>query len=187
MFLLNYDIKVLEWLNHHRIKWLDPFFIFITDTAYITAVAVIVIIFIYSLYKKERSLKFKTLQMVMAMLLNTIIITILKYSINRTRPFVNDVSIEKLSAGGSPSFPSGHTADAFVIATSVTLLFTKQKWLVALIWLWAITVAYTRIALGVHYPSDVLGSFFFGAGSAIAIHKLRYLKKNISYENRHIQ
>jgi undecaprenyl-diphosphatase len=97
------------------------------------------------------------------------VITILKHLVNRVRPFKVDKLIEKLSAGGSPSFPSGHTADAFLIAISLTLLFPKHKWSLALVWIWAIVVAYSRMALGVHYPSDVLGSMVIGGLIAVIV------------------
>jgi undecaprenyl-diphosphatase len=127
-------------------------------------------VYFYGRYKKDWLLSFRGKQLIVAFLLNSVLITILKYSINRERPFTNNPLIEKLSSGGSPSFPSGHTADAILIATSIFLLFPRQRWILILVATWALVVAYSRMALGVHYPADVLCSVFIGISIAFITH-----------------
>ena len=91
--------------------------------------------------------------------------TAMKYSINRDRPFITYPDITKKTKAGSPSFPSGHTSIAFATATSLSLAY--PKWYVIVPgYTWAGTVAYSRMYLGVHYPSDVLIGALVGAGSA---------------------
>ena len=97
--------------------------------------------------------------------INTGITEAMKYSINRTRPFITYTDIVKKSAAGSPSFPSGHTSSAFAMATSLSLTYPKWYIIVPSI-CWAGTVGYSRMDLGVHYPSDVLAGALVGAGSA---------------------
>jgi len=169
MSLFDYDKHILELINHNRIRALDSLFIHITDTTYLVALLIPFFIFLYSYLKNDLSIKIKGWQMVASIAFDSIIITILKYSINRQRPFEIDNHIEKLSSGGSPSFPSGHTSNAFLIATCITILFSNNKWLLSLIWLWAFAVAYTRLALGVHYPSDVIGGMIIGTSNAIIV------------------
>lgn len=181
MSLFDYDRRWLEWINHHRIKGWDPFFIFVTNTASLTAVLIILIALLYSYLKKNGALKIKGWQMLLALGINSVIVTIMKRIVNRERPFISDKLIEKLSTGGSPSFPSGHTADAFVVAVSVSLLFRKQKWFLVSVWLWAVLVGYSRLALGVHYPSDVLGSVIISSMIALIINRIfirQKLKRN---------
>lgn len=90
----------------------------------------------------------------------------LKYSINRPRPFQKYPDLIKpASNGGSPSFPSGHTSQTFSTATALTLAF--PKWYVAVpAFGWAGVVSYSRMYLGVHYPTDVAAGAIVGAGSA---------------------
>lgn len=102
----------------------------------------------------------------------------LKWGIDRERPFItypNDIT--KYTSAGSPSFPSGHTSMAFSTATSVSLLY--PKWYVIVpAYTYACAVGYSRMYLGVHYPSDVLAGALLGSGTAIGTHYLfRYLKK----------
>jgi len=85
----------------------------------------------------------------------------LKALIYRERPFITHPFIEKLSEAGSSSFPSGHTLEAFAIAAAISLLISKKK-IVIPVYIWAILVAYSRMALGVHYPSDVLAGIIIG-------------------------
>jgi membrane-associated phospholipid phosphatase len=89
----------------------------------------------------------------------------LKYSVNRDRPYVTYPDITKKSSAGSPSFPSGHTSSAFSTATSLSLAYPKW-YIIVPSYAWAGTVGYSRMHLGVHYPSDVLAGAVIGAGSA---------------------
>jgi len=95
----------------------------------------------------------------------------MKTIINRSRPFETYPDIMKKSSGGSSSFPSGHTSSAFATATSLSLLYPKW-YVIAPSFAWASTVGYSRMHLGVHYPSDVLAGALTGAGSAYLSYKL---------------
>ena len=66
----------------------------------------------------------------------------------------------------SSSFPSGHAASAFAFATAVT---TEFPWLSLPLYGLATVVGYSRIHVGVHYPSDVMGGGVLGSalGSAL--------------------
>jgi len=59
------------------------------------------------------------------------------------------------------SFPSGHAARAFLIAVVASAL--APLWLVILLWVWAPLVSLARVAMGVHYLSDVIAGAVLGA------------------------
>ena len=58
------------------------------------------------------------------------------------------------------SFPSGHAARAFLIATIAAGL--GPAWLAVVLWIWAPLVALARVAMGVHYLSDIMAGAVFG-------------------------
>ena len=58
------------------------------------------------------------------------------------------------------SFPSGHAARAFLIAVLATAL--GPGWLALVLWIWAPLVSLARVAMGVHYLSDILGGLVLG-------------------------
>jgi membrane-associated phospholipid phosphatase len=90
----------------------------------------------------------------------------MKYSINRPRPItLNDPTLIAYEGETDLSFPSGHTSLAFSAATALCLKYPKWYVIVPSS-LWACSVGYSRMNLGVHYPSDVVAGAIVGAGSA---------------------
>ena len=102
----------------------------------------------------------------------------MKYLINRKRPY--DQYPEKVYAyshESSPSFPSGHTATAFALATSLCVKYPKW-YIIAPTAAWACSVGISRMNEGVHYPSDVIAGAVIGAGCAVLnIYVNRWLNK----------
>lgn len=101
--------------------------------------------------------------------LNAALTSGLKLAVNRKRPFVkypNDI-IQRTNVG-KYSFPSGHTSNAFAAATALTL--SSKKWYVAVpSYAYACLVGYSRMRLGVHFPSDVLGGMVIGIGASLLV------------------
>lgn len=103
----------------------------------------------------------------------------LKAVIKRNRPFVVYDDVEKLMDVSTSSFPSGHTGAAFYTATMASL--EHPEWyVIAPTALWAGSVAWSRMHLGVHYPSDVLAGMVIGVGTAWLTHQFQqwYSKKD---------
>ena len=86
----------------------------------------------------------------------------------RPRPFTDHpASTHVLSARTTdPSFPSDHAAAAFAIAFAV-LAFSRRSGAVFVVL--ATLVGVSRIALGMHYPSDVLAGALVGSGAALLV------------------
>jgi undecaprenyl-diphosphatase len=91
---------------------------------------------------------------------------IIKKGIKRNRPYkaVSGVH-QRVSPSDQFSFPSGHTAAAFVIATLTSNFFPV---IAVPGFTWASLVGFSRIYLGVHYPSDILAGLVIGIFCAFA-------------------
>ncbi len=164
-FSQNLDINLLKEVNLERAHALDHTFEFVSNSVSPAGLALPALIYSIGLLEHNQELKKKGLYIGESILASAIISTSLKYAVNRPRPFSSYPGIEKLSSGGSPSFPSGHTSEAFATATAMSIAF--PKWYVIIpSYAWASAVGYSRMDLGVHYPSDVAAGAIVGAGSA---------------------
>jgi len=174
------DIDMLKDINLNRHKQLDGFFRSVTNSAGPLAISFPIILLVIGLIKKDTIKRQNSFYIGSSVLSSAIISNILKYSIDRTRPFITYSFIEKVTGGASPSFPSGHSTDAFAFATAVSL--TWPRWYIIIpSYVWAFAVGYSRMDLGVHYPSDVLVGAVIGAGSAYLCYKgqQKLIKKRI--------
>ncbi|NOU46525.1 MAG: phosphatase PAP2 family protein [Bacteroidales bacterium] len=185
-FSQNTDIELLRNINLNRNTQLDGFLKHVSNSAGPVAFGLPVVLFGLSFINKDTLTKQRSFYIGASVVTAVVVTNILKYSINRTRPFNTYDFIEKMSSGGSPSFPSGHTSDAFSLATAVSLVY--PKWYVIVpAYAWAATVGYSRMALGVHYPSDVLVGAIIGSGSAFLCYKGQqwlYKKRSHKLANR---
>ena len=92
----------------------------------------------------------------------------MKYLVRRDRPYERYPDrVHPFSTERSPSFPSGHTATAFALATSLSIRYPKW-YVIAPSALWACSVGVSRMNEGVHYPTDVMAGAAIGAGFAVA-------------------
>ncbi|MEI6049444.1 MAG: phosphatase PAP2 family protein [Bacteroidota bacterium] len=174
----NLDIRILRSLNSSQSLPSDKFFQIVSNSNAYMVIGIPAGMATAGFIKHDDKLIRNACVTLAATAVNFGITSALKYSINRDRPFVTYPDISKKSYGGSPSFPSGHTSGAFAAATSVSLAYPKW-YVIAPSYTWASAVGYSRMHLGVHYPSDVLAGALVGAGSAWLTYEVnKKLNKN---------
>jgi membrane-associated phospholipid phosphatase len=88
--------------------------------------------------------------------------TALKEIVGRVRPAL----VPWLDNPSNLSFPSGHSANSMVVLLLAALLVADRRLIAAAVTLSA-AVGLSRISLGVHWPTDVIGGWMFGGGAAL--------------------
>ncbi|WP_294129475.1 phosphatase PAP2 family protein [uncultured Clostridium sp.] len=153
------DNTILRWINvKFRNKTFDKIMPIITSAGNLGIIWIVISVLLMT--KKDYRVLGQTI--LIALVITTIIGEgIIKNIVKRKRPFYGDDDKELLiSRPITYSFPSGHTASSFAVAA----VFIKTDNAASLeIILLACLIAFSRIYLGVHYPSDVIGGGIIGA------------------------
>ncbi|MCI5643325.1 MAG: phosphatase PAP2 family protein [Peptoniphilus sp.] len=173
------EIKFLETLQTIHSPVLNYLMIFITSLGnggFIWIVAAI-----YSLFQNNNKLKREGFTLAVALITFSVIgLLILKPIIARPRPFtIADVNLLIKEPIGF-SFPSGHTGSSFAAAT-VIYFYNKKIGVLTLIL--AALIAFSRLYLFVHYPTDIIAGIILGiVAGKLAINCTNILLKK-SYHN----
>ncbi len=99
-----------------------------------------------------------------------------KNVVRRLRP-CHEPSLEGMvhlvnnKCGGMFGFISSHAANAFGVAL-LALLWIRLRWFAAVMVVWGLLIAYSRVYLGVHYPGDVLAGGLWGVFCGWLIYRL---------------
>ena len=171
----NWDINTVKTINSWHVHGLSRG---LSHSGLILPVGVPTAMGIYALIEKDQAL-LKDAIYIGTTVVEAVGITYgLKYTFDRRRPYVKYPQlVHPIEPEDSPSFPSGHTAAAFSLATSLSI--TYPKWyVIAPSALWACGVGFARMNQGVHYPSDVLTGAAIGVGCAfVNVYVNRWLNK----------
>ena len=171
----NWDINTVKTINSWHVHGVSRG---LSHSGLILPVGVPTAMGIYALIEKDQAL-LKDAIYIGTTVVEAVGITYgLKYTFDRRRPYVKYPQlVHPIEPEDSPSFPSGHTAAAFSLATSLSI--TYPKWyVIAPSALWACGVGFARMNQGVHYPSDVLTGAAIGVGCAfVNVYVNRWLNK----------
>lgn len=164
----NWDINTLHRINSWDGKFVRNYNKVISRTEPYIAIGVPVAMAITAWAKHDRAL-LKDAVYVGTSVAGAFVVTYgVKYLADRTRPYDRYPDrVHAYSHENSPSFPSGHTATAFALATSLSVKYPKW-YVIAPSAVWACSVGVSRMNEGVHYPTDVLAGAAIGAGCAVA-------------------
>jgi undecaprenyl-diphosphatase len=163
---LNLDQQTLVELMEHRHDGATAFYRKVSNTTQFTGVLIPATVLAVGAITNDGATLKKGLYIAETLAAAELVTFGLKYSIKRQRPYIGTNVITSANGiSNTPSFPSGHTSEAFSTATSLYLAY--PKWYVAVpAFAWAGAVGYSRMYLGAHYPSDVLAGAVIGAGTA---------------------
>lgn len=153
------DDQVFLYVNlrGYRPKWLDASMWLLTQLGNgLTAFIVSIFLFFFADRGAAVSLLLGTITL-------WLVVETTKWITNRARPFAVHKTARVV---GKPaprrSFPSGHTAQAFLIITVLVRQFAPALWIAILLYAAAALVGLTRMYLGAHFPRDVVGGMVLG-------------------------
>lgn len=170
------ELQILHAIQGMHTEWLDTIMIALSTIGNAGIIWIILSIVLAIIPKTRKC----GLTMMCSMALSFVVGNILlKNIIGRARPCSIDTSVSLLIPFPSEySFPSGHTLNGFTAAVTL-FLFHKKSGIIAIII--AGLIAFSRMYLFVHYPTDILGGIIIGIIDAcIVVFLTRYsIKKPI--------
>ena len=158
----NRDIDLLRNINKNRSSTATRIFTLASNSVYIIPFAYPAITFAVGKITKSSPLVQESFFSAASLATAGLLSYSIKIIVKRPRPYItypNQLIIDKAST--TYSFPSGHTTFAFCTASSMALYY--KKWYVAVpVYAWAGSVAFSRMYLGKHYPTDVIVGIILG-------------------------
>jgi undecaprenyl-diphosphatase len=164
------DWSILHALNDflYRNDGVEDPWVFYVNVSEALFAATLVVVFLAAQGERWRDLRRAMTAAALSAGVALAIGAVISHLVDRARPFVADPGSVHLfvSHSSDPGFPSDHATAAFAIA--VAILLRKRSWgLVAVAA--AVLLSVGRVAVGVHYPSDVLAGAALGTSVAIAL------------------
>jgi len=163
------DGNILLWIQEYiRNDFLTPIFKFIThlgDEGYVWIAIAVLLLFVKN-YRKVGLMVGGSL--LGSLLFNNMIV---KNIVARPRPYrmMEELTI-LIPEPGEYSFPSGHTSSSFAAGVVLYLMLPKKYGVPAMVL--AFLIGISRLYVGVHYPTDVLGGIVMGTLIAVGVVKV---------------
>ncbi len=180
-FLYSMDVAAFRWINEGwSNRFFDSFFSFITR--YENFYWVIIPLIVYWLIWGKSKGRWLVLSLFIGVFLSDQVSShVIKFIVERVRPCnVLDGVLTPVGKSEAFSFPSSHAAN---MGSSMFLLSMAFRPWTPLFVIIALLVGLSRVYLGLHYPSDVLGGYVFGLlVGYIVWHGIEKLKNKYTFQ-----
>lgn len=167
------DLRLYHALNNlaGRTEWLDQLLRWGAQDLPIAMVLVLAAVWFWPGEPVQRAHRQRlAVYAVSAALLGLALSQVIGHTWFRERPYVHQTAHLLISPSGDPSFPSDHAVAGFALAAPFLLARRRVGWLLLGM---AVGLALTRVAVGTHYPTDVVGGALLGTVAAIPIWRVR--------------
>lgn len=174
-----FDESVLRWVGAHHSPALDA--VMLEITALGTGIVVLMVVTVAALFLVLTQHKYSAILLLASAFGGLVLNAVLKLGFHRPRPTIVVAAVQTFSS----SFPSGHAMSAAIVYSTVAYLAARlhrYRWARLLVMTAAMTlvalISFSRIYLGVHYPSDVIAGVAIGlAWAAFCMATLEAIQK----------
>lgn len=176
--IIELDKSLFIFLNGLGSVPFDPFWEFITKQARWTPFFLTILYFANKKISRKKELLYILLSVGLIVLVTDQFTNLVKFYFQRLRPCSEPElagMIRIVKSSDTFSFFSGHASNSMATMTFIFLLIRKYYKFAFLVFLFPLIFAYSRIYLGLHYPSDILTGYTVGLIFGILFYKL-YLK-----------
>lgn len=138
------------------------------DTALSPTGIIVILLVLFALLLSVRRSPVSAFAVCSAIAVGWLSSALFKQIVDQSRPDAHLLQHPLVAAESSGSFPSGHTTFAVALAIGVYFLARGSRWVILAVVggvAFSLLVAFSRLYLGVHYPSDVAGSFLVAAAA----------------------
>ncbi|MBM4165401.1 MAG: phosphatase PAP2 family protein [Ignavibacteria bacterium] len=170
--LLSFDREIFYFFNStFTFLPFDSLMPFLTDyhkNTYI--ICGILLLLIYLFWKGEKNIRVAILLVIPTLIISDqLSSTVLKHFFERQRPCIALENVRLLVTCGSGfSFPSSHAVNNFAVATLFGAFFKQHRWKY---FAFTSIIAYSRVYVGVHYPSDIFAGAIIGVCCGLGVYK----------------
>lgn len=166
--LQQFDEQTLINISHHRRPEKTNIYLFLSKKHLYGDIGVPAGLFLGGVAIGDKKMRQNALYVASSTAVSAGFTFLIKQLGKRKRPFVKNINIVPVYIAKGSSFPSGHTSAA--TSTAMALSRAYPKWyVIAPSILWAGSVGYSRMYLGLHYPTDVAAGAVIGTGSALLL------------------
>ncbi len=179
-FFKNLDISLFYFINHNlKNSFFDFLMPIVTNVK--NFYLVFFILWLLMIFSKNYRFRIAGWTILITLIFSDILSSkILKHIFLRPRPFETLEGVYKLVCSAGPSLPSSHAVNSFTAATLIMLFFKRPLYTI-ISYTIATLSAFSRVYVGVHYPSDVVFGaiigFFIGWVSYKIVIKILKLEK----------
>ena len=177
--LVEFDQNLFLKINHWASPGLDPVMLFLSGWI---PWAIFLVLFLFLIgYHSDQIISRKNLFILIGLagawiLSDMVSVHLFKNLFERLRPCHEPMLAEQVrlvaeSCGGQYGFVSSHAANSFSLAIFSALVI-RRKWFTISVFIWALTISYSRIYIGVHYPGDIFGGILLGIFIGLIIYNL---------------
>ncbi|QJD98292.1 phosphatase PAP2 family protein [Mucilaginibacter robiniae] len=172
-----FDNRVMIHLSEHRTPAQTKYFLFVSHMNLYGNALVPAGLLAGGVFGHDKEMRQNALFVASSSVISYGAVLLIKNLFKRPRPFRSNTRIIAVYQAGGFAFPSGHASSSVSTATAISMAYPKW-YVIAPAAVWASSITYSRMYLGLHYPSDVTTGALFGAGTAVYFNTVRKRVEN---------